>query len=553
MPSSRRSPANFPRSSARSIEAAGVPRTGNPAASRSLRHPQRRLPAELADHADRPFGLAHRQDVLGRQRLEVQARARVVVGRDGLRVRVDHHGLEPRLAERERRVHARVVELDPLSDAVGTGPQDHHARTFGRSHLVLLLVGRVVVRGPRGELARARVDRLEHGADAERRPASPDLRLGRGREDRQPAVGQPDPLGPLELGGPERPEFATVERRDLLDHLRDLVDEPRVDPTGERDLLHRAPAPQRRLDEVQAVLARRGDRLEEAVDGAGQRARRRAAEVGVGTLERAPGLAQRLLEGAADRHHLAHGLHRRVELRVGLGELLEREPRHLHHDVVERRLERGERHAGDVVGDLVERVPDGEQRRDLGDREPRRLRGQRGRTRDARVHLDQDLAAGARVDRELDVRAAGLDPDRADARERRVAHPLVLAVGQRHHRRHRDRVAGVHAHRVDVLDRADHDGVVRAVAHHLELELLPAGDRLLDEDLGHRARGEAAARDALELGPGAGEPAPAPAEGERRAGRSAGTRARPRARAPGRANARSPRAASRARPGSSSP
>ena len=243
---------------------------------------------------------------------------------------------------------------------------------------------------------------------------------------------------------------------------------------------------------------------------------RRAAEVGVGTLERAPGLAERLLEGAADRHHLAHGLHRRGQLRVGLGELLEREPRHLHHDVVERRLERGERHAGDVVGDLVERVPDREQRRDLGDREPRRLRGQRGRTRDARVHLDQDLAAGPRVDRELDVRAAGLDPDRADARERRIAHPLVLAVGQRHHRRHRDRVAGVHAHRVDVLDRADHDGVVRAVAHHLELELLPAGDRLLDEDLGHRARGEAAARDALELGPGAGEPAPAPAEGERR-------------------------------------
>ena len=84
------------------------------------------------------------------------------------------------------------------------------------------------------------------------------------------------------------------------------------------------------------------------------------------------------------------------------------------------------------------------------------------------------------------------------------------------HRRDRDRVAGVHAHRVDVLDRADHDGVVRAVAHHLELELLPAGDRLLDEDLGHRARGEAAARDALELGPGASEPAPAAAERERR-------------------------------------
>src|SRR4030095_11798198 len=77
-------------------------------------------------------------------------------------------------------------------------------------------------------------------------------------------------------------------------------------------------------------------------------------------------------------------------------------------------------------------------------------------------------------------RAARPAPDGATPRERRVAHPLVLAIGKRHHRPHRDRVAGVHAHRVDVLDRADHDGVVRAVAHQLEVELLPAGDRLLD-------------------------------------------------------------------------
>ena len=46
-----------------------------------------------------------------------------------------------------------------------------------------------------------------------------------------------------------------------------------------------------------------------------------------------------------------------------------------------------------------------------------------------------------------------------------------------------DRVTRVHAHRVEVLDRADDDAVVRVVAHDLELELLPTGDRALDEDL----------------------------------------------------------------------
>ena len=92
------------------------------------------------------------------------------------------------------------------------------------------------------------------------------------------------------------------------------------------------------------------------------------------------------------------------------------------------------------------------------------------------------------IDRELDVGAAGGDADAADHLEGVVAHRLVLAVGERLLRRHGDRVAGVHAHGVDVLDRADDDGVVRAVAHHLELELLPAEDRLLDEHAVRRAR-----------------------------------------------------------------
>ena len=63
----------------------------------------------------------------------------------------------------------------------------------------------------------------------------------------------------------------------------------------------------------------------------------------------------------------------------------------------------------DVVGDLVEPVADREPRGDLGDREPGRLRGQRARARHARVHLDDHDLVGGRVDRELHVRAAGLD------------------------------------------------------------------------------------------------------------------------------------------------
>ena len=46
-----------------------------------------------------------------------------------------------------------------------------------------------------------------------------------------------------------------------------------------------------------------------------------------------------------------------------------------------------------------------------------------------------------------------------------------------------ERVAGVHAHGVDVLDEADGDHLVLGVADDLQLQLLPAQHRLLDQDL----------------------------------------------------------------------
>ena len=193
-------------------------------------------------------------------------------------------------------------------------------------------------------------------------------------------------------------------------------------------------------------------------------------------------------------------------------ELLEGEARPLHDDVVDRRLEGGRRAQRDVVVDLLQRVADREPRGDLRDRKAGRLRGQRGRPRDARVHLDDHDLLGLGIDRELDVRAAGLDPDRTDDRERLVTKLLIEAVGQRLLRRDRDAVAGVDAHRVDVLDRADDHAVVVVVAHDLELELAPADHRLVEQDLADRRRVEAAADDRAELLGRAGDPAAAAAE-----------------------------------------
>ena len=87
-----------------------------------LREAERRLAPELDDHADERAGLLLEMDdlqyILEGERLEVEAIGGVVVGRDGLRIAIDHDGLVAGVAQGERGVHARVVELDPLTDSV---------------------------------------------------------------------------------------------------------------------------------------------------------------------------------------------------------------------------------------------------------------------------------------------------------------------------------------------------------------------------------------------------------------------------------------------------
>ena len=98
---------------------------------------ERRLAAELDDHALGALDLEHGEDVLGGQRLEVEAVGGVVVGRDRLRVAVDHHRVATGLAHGHRRVHAAVVELDPLADPVRPRAEDHDRGAVAAADLTL--------------------------------------------------------------------------------------------------------------------------------------------------------------------------------------------------------------------------------------------------------------------------------------------------------------------------------------------------------------------------------------------------------------------------------
>lgn len=63
----------------------------------------------------------------------------------------------------------------------------------------------------------------------------------------------------------------------------------------------------------------------------------------------------------------------------------------------------------------------------------------------------------------------------------------------------------MHSHGINVLDGADDDDIVSHVAHDLQLVLLPAEQRLLDEHLLSVRRGEAGPADVLKLGPVVGD------------------------------------------------
>jgi hypothetical protein len=113
------------RSSARSIDSTRGADDGDAVGLESGGEVERRLAAELDDDAVGLFLVADVEHVLERERLEEKFVAGVVVGRDGLGVRVDHDGLVPDFLQREGGVDATVVELDALADAVRAAAEDH--------------------------------------------------------------------------------------------------------------------------------------------------------------------------------------------------------------------------------------------------------------------------------------------------------------------------------------------------------------------------------------------------------------------------------------------
>ena len=102
------------------------------------------MPAELHDHANfragRSLVLAYRKHVFERQRLEIEAVAGVVIGRDRLRIAIDHDGLVAIVAQSESRVATAVIEFDSLPYAIRAAAEDDYFFLLSRRGFVFFFV-----------------------------------------------------------------------------------------------------------------------------------------------------------------------------------------------------------------------------------------------------------------------------------------------------------------------------------------------------------------------------------------------------------------------------
>ena len=188
----------------------------------------------LADEGD---------DVLGGQRLEIQAVGGVVIGADGFRVAVHHNGFEPGLAQGVGGVDAAIVELDALADAVGAAAEDDDLLPVGGLALagglaVAAFIGGIHVGRGRAELGGAGVDALVDRLHAEPGAEGGDVRFGLAGQDGEAVVGKAESFQAAQRSGVGGQAGGGDEALGV-DDAGELAQEPGIEFAGVVDFFDR--------------------------------------------------------------------------------------------------------------------------------------------------------------------------------------------------------------------------------------------------------------------------------------------------------------------------
>ena len=464
------------------------------------------MAAEGHHHAHRLLHGDDVHDVLREKRLEIQPVGSIIVRGHCLRVVVHNDHVIAQLLQRPHAVDGGVVELNALADPDGAGAQHHDdgpAGSWKGPGLTEAVEAGVEVGGLRVELRAAGVYHLIDGGFGRHG------QVRRAGESAQRVVWIAQALAGLIV---LRRQAVSPQGQFKVRHVFKLVEEPAVDAGDAENLIHTDPGLKRFKHCEEPVVVHPAQALP---DGGGVLRVLLAVEAVLSDLRAPDGLHQRHLKAGGDGHDLAGGFHLGAQGPAGVCKLVKGPLGHLHHDIVQRRLEAGAGLASDVVFDLVQAVAQGDLGGDLGDGIPRGLRGQGGGPAHPGVHLNHRVFKAVGVQGQLHV-APAHNPQVGDDIQRRLAEHLEFLVRQGLGGSHHDGIAGVDAHGVQILHGADGDHVACAVPHGLKLDLLPAEDGLFNEYLGNGRGVQAGAGNDAQLIRVIGRAAAGAAQGESR-------------------------------------
>ena len=371
-------------------------------------------------------------------------------------------------------MNRRVIEFHALADTDGAGTQNHNLFVVGDNGLVLLLVGGVEVGHIAVKLSGAGVNHLIDRDNTGGFALLADVQL----------CGVPQ-LGDIlvrkahALGAPQHIQIAHVGLESMLtvNDVLDFIQEQHVDLGGVADHAQVGAMVNQFGNGKNPVIGADLDILQQLLGPHGvEFGHMQMAHTG---LQGPNSLEQGFFDGTTHGHDFAGGLHLGGQRIGGVRELIEGEPGHFGHHIVQGRLE-----AGGGVGqlDFIQVHTHGDFGGDPGDGVTAGLGGQGGGTGHTGVDLNEVIAEGSRVQSKLDV-AATLDFQGADQLQSAVAEQMVFLIGQGLAGSHHDGVASVDAYGIDVLHVTNSDGRIIGVTDDLIFDFLVALDALFHQHL----------------------------------------------------------------------
>ena len=210
-----------------------------------------------------------------------------------------------------------------------------------------------------------------------------------------------------------------------------------------------------------------------------------AAKTVAAGLQAADGLLESFLIGFADAHDLADRAHLSAELVLHALEFLKGPAGELDDHVISVRHVFVQR-AIFSAGDILQGQAAGEHGGNESNGEARRLGCQSGGAGGAGIDLDDDDPIRFRVVGKLHVGAAD-DLNALHDFVSRLLEALLTFFGNGEHGSGTEGIARVYTHGINVFDEADGDHIVVRVTYHFKLQLFPAEDGFLYQNLSYQA------------------------------------------------------------------